>query len=163
MTGVRTRHGGTSGVWRVARVRVLLVDGIAEHAALVAAGLAEAGCDVVAVASDARDLTRRVRDSRAEVIVRDLDGPGRDALVRSARPAGADPGRLHGRLHARRAARRAGRRRAARRDARRDARRVLRGTLNGVVAQAPAWHAGGPALILVGEVAAEAEEARLAA
>lgn len=53
---------------------------MAERAALVAAGLAEAGCDVVAVAPDAADLTRRVRESRAEVIVCDLDDPGRDAL-----------------------------------------------------------------------------------
>lgn len=64
----------------MARLRVLLVDGIAERAALVAAGLAEAGCEVVAVVSDAGDLTRRVRDSGAEVIVCDLDDPGRDAL-----------------------------------------------------------------------------------
>ncbi len=61
-------------------MRVLLVDGNAERAALVAAGLAEAGCDVVAVAPDARDLTRLVRDARAEVVVCDLDDPGRDAL-----------------------------------------------------------------------------------
>jgi two-component system, response regulator / RNA-binding antiterminator len=61
-------------------VRVLLVDGIAERASLVAAGLAEAGCDVVAVASDVRELTRQVRESGAEVIVCDLDDPGRDAL-----------------------------------------------------------------------------------
>ena len=73
-------HGGTSGTLEKARVRVLLVDGIAERAALVAAGLREAGFDVVAVAPDARDLTRRVRDSGAEVIVCDLDDPGRDAL-----------------------------------------------------------------------------------
>jgi uroporphyrin-III C-methyltransferase/precorrin-2 dehydrogenase/sirohydrochlorin ferrochelatase len=44
-----------------------------------------------------------------------------------------------------------------------DAQRVLRGTLADVVARAPAWHAGGPALLLVGGVAAETEEARLAA
>ena len=61
-------------------MRVLLVDGMAERAALVAAGLREAGFDVVAVVSDARDLTRRVRDSCADVIVCDLDDPGRDAL-----------------------------------------------------------------------------------
>ncbi|CAA9304467.1 MAG: hypothetical protein AVDCRST_MAG40-574 [uncultured Gemmatimonadaceae bacterium] len=61
-------------------MRVLLVDGMPERAALVAAGLVEAGCDVVAVAPDARDLTRRVRDSCAEVIVCDVDDPGRDAL-----------------------------------------------------------------------------------
>jgi len=61
-------------------LRVLLVDGVAERARLVAAGLAEAGCDVVAVAPDAQDLTRRVREAGAEVIVCDLDDPGCDAL-----------------------------------------------------------------------------------
>ena len=61
-------------------MRVLLVDGGAERAALVASGLAEAGYEVVAIVSDARDLTLRVRDSQAEVIVCDLDDPGRDAL-----------------------------------------------------------------------------------
>ena len=64
----------------MARLRVLLVDGIAERAAMVAAGLVEAGYEVVAIASDAADLTGRVRDSGAEVIVCDLDDPGRDAL-----------------------------------------------------------------------------------
>ena len=160
MTDGRTRHSGTSGVWRVARARVLLVDGIAERAAPVAAGLAEAGCDVVAVASDARGLTRRVRDSRAEVIVRDLDDPGGDALE-SMRVLNRDEPRPVV-LFANR----------GEPDRPRQTLAVcmgvsmlaaLRGTLNGVVAQAPAWHAGGPALLLVGEVAAEAEEARLAA
>jgi response regulator NasT len=61
-------------------VRVLLVDGDAERAAQVSAGLAAAGCEVVALASDAGDLTGLVRDSGAEVIVCDLDDPGRDAL-----------------------------------------------------------------------------------
>lgn len=44
-----------------------------------------------------------------------------------------------------------------------DARRALRGTLSAIVARAPAWHTGGPALLLVGDVAAGAEDARLAA
>ncbi|GAA0572879.1 hypothetical protein GCM10009416_09430 [Craurococcus roseus] len=44
-----------------------------------------------------------------------------------------------------------------------DAQRVLRGTLNSVVARAPVWHTCGPALLLVGDVAAQAEEERLAA
>lgn len=61
-------------------MRVLLVDGDAERAALVSAGLAAAGCEVVALAPDAADLTSLVRESRAEVIVCDLDDPGRDAL-----------------------------------------------------------------------------------
>lgn len=44
-----------------------------------------------------------------------------------------------------------------------EAQRVLRGTLGSVVAAAPGWHTGGPALLLVGEVAGEAEGALLAA
>ena len=44
-----------------------------------------------------------------------------------------------------------------------EAQRVLRGSLGSVVAAAPGWHTGGPALLLVGEVAGEAEGARLAA
>lgn len=61
-------------------MRVLLVDGDAERASRVSAGLVAAGCEVVALAPDAGDLTRRVRESGAEVIVCDLDDPGRDAL-----------------------------------------------------------------------------------
>ena len=57
-----------------------MVDGDAERASLVSAGLVAAGCEVVALAPDTGDLTRRVRDSGAEVIVCDLDDPGRDAL-----------------------------------------------------------------------------------
>lgn len=59
---------------------MLLVDGDPDRAAAVAAGLTMAGCTVVAVAPDAADLTRLVRDSGAEVVVCDLDDPSRDAL-----------------------------------------------------------------------------------
>jgi response regulator NasT len=61
-------------------LRVLLIDGEAERASAVKAGLEAAGCLVVAVAPDAADLTRRVREAQADVIVCDLDDPGRDAL-----------------------------------------------------------------------------------
>jgi response regulator NasT len=56
------------------------VDGDAGRAAEVRDGLESAGCTVVAVASDAADLTRLVREAGAEVIVCDLDDPSRDAL-----------------------------------------------------------------------------------
>lgn len=56
------------------------MDADGERAALVSAGLRAAGYEVVALAPDAIDLTRRVRESGAEVIVCDLDDPGRDAL-----------------------------------------------------------------------------------
>lgn len=61
-------------------MRILLIDGEAERAAAVKAGLEAAGCLVVAVAPDAGDLTRMVRDASADVIVCDIDDPGRDAL-----------------------------------------------------------------------------------
>jgi two-component system, response regulator / RNA-binding antiterminator len=61
-------------------LRVLLVDSDLERAAAVQAGLVAAGCTVVALAADTFDLTRRVRESGAEVIVCDLDDPSRDAL-----------------------------------------------------------------------------------
>lgn len=56
------------------------MDADAERAEAVRAGLEAAGCAVVAVAPDAADLTRRVREAGAEVIVCDLDDPSRDAL-----------------------------------------------------------------------------------
>ncbi len=61
-------------------LRVLLIDHEADRAAAVKAGLEAAGCEVVAVAEDAADLTRLVRAAAADVIVCDLDDPGRDAL-----------------------------------------------------------------------------------
>ena len=61
-------------------LRVLLVDADAERAALVTSGLEAAGYEVVALVSDTADLTRLARESGAEVIVCDLDDPGRDAL-----------------------------------------------------------------------------------
>lgn len=61
-------------------MRVLLIDGEADRAAAVRAGLEAAGCIVVAVAPDIADLTGMVREAAADVIVCDLDDPGRDAL-----------------------------------------------------------------------------------
>lgn len=61
-------------------MRVLLVDGDADRATAVKAGLEAAGCVVVAVAPEAGDLTRMVREAAADVIVCDIDDPGRDAL-----------------------------------------------------------------------------------
>ncbi len=61
-------------------LRVLLIDGEPDRAAAVKAGLEAAGFTVVATAPEAVDLTRLVRDSAADIIVCDLDDPGRDAL-----------------------------------------------------------------------------------
>jgi response regulator NasT len=46
----------------------------------VEAGLAAAGCTVVAIETGTADLVRRVRDSGAEVIVCGLDDPSRDEI-----------------------------------------------------------------------------------
>ncbi len=51
-----------------------------ERAAEVRLGLEAAGFEVVALASDAGDLTALVRASRADIIVCDIDDPSRDAL-----------------------------------------------------------------------------------
>jgi response regulator NasT len=61
-------------------LRVLLVDSNRDRAAAVEQGLAAAGCTVVAVAAGLGDLTRRVRDTGAEVVVCGLDDPSRDEL-----------------------------------------------------------------------------------
>ncbi len=61
-------------------MRILLVDGNAERAASVAAGLAADGCTVAAVLADTADLVAAVRRHGAQVIVCDIDAPSRDAL-----------------------------------------------------------------------------------
>lgn len=61
-------------------MRVLLIDGEPDRAGAVKAGLEGAGVVVVAVAPDVTDLTAMVREAEADVIVCDLDDPGRDAL-----------------------------------------------------------------------------------
>jgi two-component system, response regulator / RNA-binding antiterminator len=73
-----TRHGTSPG--GAATLRVLLIDTDPERAAAVQAGLDAVGYSVVAVAAEAADLIRLVRESGAEVIVCDLDDPSRDAL-----------------------------------------------------------------------------------
>lgn len=61
-------------------LRVLLVDGDAERAAALKAGLEASGCTVVAVAPDTEELTVKARENAADIIVCDLDDPSRDAL-----------------------------------------------------------------------------------
>jgi len=63
-----------------AALRVLLVDSDRDRALAVEAGLVATGCTVVAIATGMADLTQRVRDSGAEVIVCGLDDPSRDEL-----------------------------------------------------------------------------------
>ena len=73
-----TRHG--IPLKRSRTLRVLLVDGDPDRAATVSSGLVTSGFTVVAVAPEAGDLTRLVRESGADVVVCDLDDPSRDAL-----------------------------------------------------------------------------------
>jgi response regulator NasT len=61
-------------------VRVLLIDEDTDRAVGIAAALEAAGCAVVAVRPEPGDLTRLVREAAADVIVCDIDEPGRDAL-----------------------------------------------------------------------------------
>jgi len=72
------RHG--IPLMRSRTLRVLLVDGDPDRAATVSSGLEASGFTVVAVAPEAGDLTRLVRESGADVVVCDLDDPSRDAL-----------------------------------------------------------------------------------
>jgi response regulator NasT len=76
----RRRDAARHLTWGAATLRVLLIDTDPERAAAVQAGLDAVGYSVVAVAAEAADLTRLVRESGAEVIVCDLDDPSRDAL-----------------------------------------------------------------------------------
>jgi response regulator NasT len=61
-------------------LRVLLVDEQAGRALAVADTLRADGCDVVAILSSPVDLVAEVRNTRAEVIVCDIDAPSRDAI-----------------------------------------------------------------------------------
>jgi response regulator NasT len=56
------------------------VDSDPERAAAVQAGLTATGCTVVAIAAGIEELTRRARDSGADVIVCGLNDPSRDEL-----------------------------------------------------------------------------------
>ncbi|WP_328805605.1 ANTAR domain-containing response regulator [Sabulicella rubraurantiaca] len=56
------------------------MDAEAARAQAVREGLEATGCTVVAIAPDVANLTARVRDSGANVIVCDMDDPSRDAL-----------------------------------------------------------------------------------
>lgn len=62
------------------RLRVLVVDEARERAAVLEDGLAQAGCIVLAVVKPGEDLARIVRERQPDVIIIDIDSPGRDTL-----------------------------------------------------------------------------------
>lgn len=62
------------------RLRVLLVDDSPERRASVERSLAEVGCDIVAFASTTDDLNQWVRQENPDVVIIDLESPGRDTL-----------------------------------------------------------------------------------
>jgi response regulator NasT len=73
------------------RLRVLLVDDSSERRASVERSLAEVGCDVVGFASSSENLLQRVQTDNPEVVIIDMESPGRDTLeglesVRSSAP-----------------------------------------------------------------------------
>lgn len=69
---------GDSGQKR--RIRVLLVDDSDERRASIEASLAEVGCDVVGFVSSRDDVLTRVQQFNPDVMIIDLEAPGRDTL-----------------------------------------------------------------------------------
>ena len=61
-------------------LRIFLLDDKSDRAAAVSAGLVDAGCVIVGVATSSADLVQQVRQSSADVVVCDLDNPSRDTI-----------------------------------------------------------------------------------
>ncbi len=62
------------------KLRVLLVDDSPERRASVEKSLAEVGCEVVGFAFSSENLLRRVEKENPDVVIIDLESPGRDTL-----------------------------------------------------------------------------------
>jgi len=62
------------------RLRVLLVDDSDVRRASIEASLAEVGCEVVGFVSNQDDVLSRVHRANPDVVIIDLDSPGRDTL-----------------------------------------------------------------------------------
>ena len=62
------------------KLRVMLVDDHADRAALLERALAEAGYHVVATVAAGEDLYRRVAEIQPDVVIIDMESPGRDTL-----------------------------------------------------------------------------------
>lgn len=61
-------------------LHVLIIDANVVRAAILEAGLREAGCDRVTVIGEMRELLRRIVDADPDVIFIDLENPNRDVL-----------------------------------------------------------------------------------
>ena len=62
------------------RLRVLLVDDSYDRRGSIAASLAEVGCDAIGFVSSQEDVLVRVQQSNPDVVIIDLESPGRDTL-----------------------------------------------------------------------------------
>jgi response regulator NasT len=62
------------------RLRVLLVDDSDDRRESIAASLAEVGCDAIGFVSSQEDVLTRVQQSNPDVVIIDLESPGRDTL-----------------------------------------------------------------------------------
>lgn len=62
------------------RLRVLLVDDTVERRESVDRSLAEVGCEVIGFASSDDNLLQRVEQTNPDVVIMDLESPGRDTL-----------------------------------------------------------------------------------
>lgn len=62
------------------KLRVLLVDDSTERRASIEKALTEVGCDLVGFVSGTDNLLRRVEHADPEVVIIDMDSPGRDVL-----------------------------------------------------------------------------------
>ena len=75
------------------RLRVLLVDDSTDRRAAIETALHSVACDVVGFVSSSEDLLRRVERDDPEVVIIDLESPGRDTLesLRSVQAATPRP------------------------------------------------------------------------
>lgn len=82
--GGRPSNGKSAGARSDAdqrpRLRVLLIDDSDERRASIEAALSEVGCDVVGFVSSQEDVLLRVQHSNPDVVIIDLEAPGRDTL-----------------------------------------------------------------------------------
>lgn len=62
------------------RLKALLIDDSDERRASIEAGLSEVGCDVIGFVSNDEDVLTRVQKTNPDVVIIDLEAPGRDTL-----------------------------------------------------------------------------------
>jgi response regulator NasT len=72
--------GTATDVAQKRRLQVLLVDDSDERRSSIAASLAQVGCDVIGFVSNHDDVLTRVQQANPDVVIIDLESPGRDTL-----------------------------------------------------------------------------------